>query len=232
LAYSFDPAALGVVPGAYYIYVEIVETRSGITDIRGTYSSGPIVVSSGAGPVPPGAPTLSAVQTTVNPVTVSWTPGAGSAPTNYAICAGISPGGSQFGCFNMGLATSISANAPAGMVIYARVVATNAFGSAVSNEISFILGGGPPGPPTMNAPIISGRTVSLSWNPPPYGGAPTSYIIIGRFVGSPTVIATFELAGNGAAIPNVPPGDYVATVVARNAAGVSPESNAVIVSVR
>jgi hypothetical protein len=232
LAYSFDPAALGVVPGAYYIYVEIVETRSGITDTRGTYSSGPIVVSSGAGPVPPGAPTLSAVQTTVNPVTVSWTPGAGSAPTNYAICAGISPGGSQFGCFNMGLATSISANVPAGIVIYARMVASNAFGSAVSNEISFILGGGLPGPPTMNAPIVSGRTVSLSWNPPPYGGAPTSYIIIGRFVGSPTVIATFELAGNGAAIPNVPPGDYVATVVARNGAGVSPESNAVIVSVR
>jgi hypothetical protein len=233
LTYSFDPAGKGVPAGLYYIYVEIVETRGGITDVRGVYSGGPLVVSSGGGPLPPGPPTLTAVQAAANPITVAWSPGAGGAPTNYTICGGTTPGGTQFGCFNMGLTTQVTANVPSGMVIYARVIASNAVGSAVSNEISFVVGGsGAPGPPTMNAPIVSGRTVSLSWNPPASGGAPTSYVLVARFPGNPTPIALFQLAANTATFPGVPPGDYIVTVVAVNAAGVSAESNAVIVSVR
>jgi hypothetical protein len=233
LTYSFDPAGKGVPAGLYYIYVEIVETRGGVTDVRGAYSAGPLVVSSGiAGPLPPGPPSLTAVQTAVNPVTVAWSAGAGGAPTSYTICAGTTPGGTQFGCFNLGLVTRITANVPTGTAIYARVIASNAVGSAVSNEIGFIVGGGGPGPPTMNPPIVSGRTVSLSWSPSSSGPAPTSYILVARFPGNPTPIATFQLAATGATFPGVPPGNYIVTVIAANAAGISPESNPVLVTVR
>jgi hypothetical protein len=233
LTYSFDPAGKGVPAGLYYIYVEIVETRGGITDVRGAYSGGPLVVSSGSsGPLAPGPPTLTAVQTAANPVTLAWSAGAGGAPTNYTICAGTIAGGTQFGCYSLGLTTQITANAPPGIAIYARVIASNAVGSALSNEIGFVVGSGGPGAPTMNPPIVSGRTVSLSWNPPSSGGAPTSYILVARIAGNPTPIAAIQLAATGATFPGVPPGNYVATVIAVNGAGISPESNPVLVSVR
>jgi hypothetical protein len=200
--------------------------------VRGNYASGPLVVSAGGGLQPPGPPTLTVVQAAANPVTVAWSAGPGGPPSNYTIVAGSAPGAANFGAFSLGTATQITANVPLGIPIYARVIASNAAGSAISNEISFVVGAGlAPNPPRLNAPIVSGRTVSLSWTPAA-GAAPTSYVVVGRIVGNPTPIGFFQVASTSVTVPGVPPGDFFVTVIAANSAGMSPESNGVIVSVR
>jgi hypothetical protein len=132
----------------------------------------------------------------------------------------------------MGLATQASATVAPGTVIHARVIASNAVGSAVSNEVSLIGAGSPPGAPTMNAPIVGGRTVFLSWNAPSSGGTPSSYVLLARVAGKTTPIAMFQVAANVATFYGVPPGDYIVTVLALNSSGAGAESNAVVVSVR
>jgi predicted phage tail protein len=54
---------------------------------------------------------------------------------------------------------------------------------------------------------------------------------LARVPGNPTVIASLNVAGTALTVPGVPPGTYVVTVVAVNAAGASAESNAIVVSV-
>jgi hypothetical protein len=85
---------------------------------------------------PPGAPTLSAVQVGTNPITLSWTPGAGGLPTSYTIVAGRSPHSSDFGIFPMNRATSVTGAVPLDVPIYVRVVAANAAGTAVSSLLT------------------------------------------------------------------------------------------------
>ena len=102
------------------------------------------------GPAPvalPGTPSLSPAQVAANPVTLSWSPGAGGTPSSYTVYAGTSPGASNLAVAPMGGATSITAVAPVGTPIYVRVVATNAAGSATSNEVQF----------TVAAPALARR---------------------------------------------------------------------------
>jgi len=179
-------------------------------------------------PGPPGAPTLVATQVASNPVSLNWAATAGGAPASYTLYAGTGPGASNLAVASMGLATSITAVAPIGVPIYVRVVASNAAGSAPSNEIVFTLA--PPNPPIMNAPVVAGSNVTLSWTPPGSGGAPASYTVVARFEGSPTVIATLPVAGTSISVP-APPGRYVVTAVSHNGLGTSGESNAVVVVV-
>lgn len=88
----------------------------------------------------PGPPTLVATQVAANPVTLTWAPGPGGAPTGFVIVAGTAPGAANLGTFPMGLATTVTANAPVGTPVFVRVIAVNNAGSASSNEISFALG--------------------------------------------------------------------------------------------
>ena len=236
--YQFIPAGRGVPAGEYFFYVEVTETRGGFSDTRGLYSSGPlrVLASEPASPPPssaPGAPFLRPLQTGQNPAAVAWSPGAGGAPTFYTVAAGTSPGASNLGVFNVGAVTAVSGNVPERTPIYVRVTAHNAAGAATSNEISFQMGvANLPGAPTMNAPLVSGRTVTLSWNPPPSGAPPALYTLVVRYPGNPTIIATYDIFALGVQVPNAPPGDYIVTVVARSAAGIGPESAGVLVSVR
>ena len=71
---------------------------------------------------------------------------------SFTLVAGTSPGASNIGVFPMGLATTVTANAPEGVPIYVRVVATNAFASAASSQIDFMVGG-------AVAPIIPQQAV-------------------------------------------------------------------------
>jgi hypothetical protein len=229
LTYQLNPAARGIPDGDYFVFVEIIETRGGVTDTRGLYSSGPVHVSSTAGPQAPGSPTLVAVQTASNPVTVAWSPGSGGAPTSYTLHAGTSPGASNLLVVNLGGLRQISGNAPPGVPIYVRIVASNAVGSAVSNEISF--GVGLPGRPTLNPATVSpNRTVTLSWAASA-GGTPSQYVVLARYPGNPAIIAMLPVGATSLSVPGVPPGSYVVTVVAVNAIGVSAESNAILVTV-
>jgi hypothetical protein len=178
---------------------------------------------------------LNLVHVASNPVTLAWSPGVGGAPTNYVVAVGTAPNTANLATFNMGLATSATGTAPPGVRLYARVIASNAAGSAASNEVSFVVGGGgsgAPGPPTLNARLVNGRTVELAWSPPVSGGLPTVYMVVARLAGNPTIAAIQPVAGTSVVIPNVPPGNYVVTVVAANASGFSPESNALSVVVQ
>jgi hypothetical protein len=181
--------------------------------------------------VPPGSPVLRVVQVTSNAVSLSWTAGGGGAPTSYVLAAGTGPGASNLGVFNVSGLTSVSSPIPAGVPIYARVVASNVAGSAASNEVVFTAAGPtPPARPTMNPPAVSGRNVTLSWGG--VAGA-TSYTVIARLPGTSTVITSLPgQTGTSVYVPNVPPGTYAASVVAFNAAGPSPESNQVLVVVQ
>jgi hypothetical protein len=228
LTYSFDPAAHGVAPGEYYMYVEIVDTRGSATHARGAYSSGPLRVVSGAGPIPPGPPSLVSVQTANNPVTVAWTPGPGDPPANYTLVAGTSPGASNLASFNMGLQTTISGHVPLGLPIYVRVIASNAAGSAVSNEVSFAVG--VPGAPQLQPAALNARTVSLAWTPGT-GAPPSYYLLLARVPGNPNVIASIAAAVTSLVVPNVPPGTYLVTIAAVGPAGPGPVSNQITVVV-
>lgn len=185
---------------------------------------------SGTAPGPggaPGAPALTAVQTAANPITLSWAAGAGGAPTSYTLLAGTAPGSSNLGVFPMGLATSVTASAPAGP-IYARLFASNVAGNTVSNEISFVLAA--PAAPALRPATVSGQNVTLAWEA---SAGATGYVLVARYAGNPTVILA-QPVGNVTSlyIPGAPPGNYLVTVVAVNGVGPSAESNSIAVAVQ
>jgi hypothetical protein len=181
----------------------------------------------------PGSPVLTATQVTSNPITLSWAPGAGGAPTSYTVVAGTSLGGSDLGSFPLGGLTSISASAPLGSRIYVRVVASNAIGSATSNEINFLLSQpSAPGAPTgLSHTVSAGRVVSLNWLAPSPDGAATSYTVLARLSPSGPVIVSLPGVSSTSFSVSAPPGTYYLTVVAVSGAGQSGESNQVQVVV-
>ncbi len=90
---------------------------------------------------------------------------------------------------------------------------------------------GAPGAPQNLTRVVSGTTVTLTWNPPTVGGVPTSYIVEAALVPGGAVIATLPVAGTTLTVPNVPSGVYYVRVRALNSAGQSAPSNEVVVTV-
>ena len=240
---SWNP---GFSPAAFTVFVPTAGTFSG-TLANGTYymrvrslavggapgmSSETRTVTLGPAPVgAPGPPSLSLAQAAANPVTLNWSPGAGGTPASYTVYAGTSPGSSNLAVAPMGGATSITAVAPIGTPIYVRVVATNAGGSATSNEVQFTVSPpAVPGVPTLSPASVSGSNVTLSWAPPASGGPPTSYTIRARLPGSATVVAALPVTGTSVTVP-AGSGTYVVTISAANGAGSSAESNPITVIV-
>jgi hypothetical protein len=68
--------------------------------------------------------------------TVQWGSSGGCAPTSFTLFAGSAPGLSNIAVVNTGGGLGLSTLAPPG-TYYVRVVGTNAFGSAVSQEMTF-----------------------------------------------------------------------------------------------
>jgi hypothetical protein len=176
-------------------------------------------------PTPPGAPTLTPAQVSSNPVTLAWAAGPGGTPTSYTVYAGTGPGLSNLAVAPMGGATSITAMAPANVPIYVRVVASNAAGSATSNEIVFTLR--PPVAPALSPASVSGTNVTLQWSP--VAGA-SSYTVLARFSPAGPIIAALPTGATSVTVP-APPGTYLVTVVANNGFGSSSESNQITVVV-
>jgi hypothetical protein len=179
-------------------------------------------------PAPPGPPLGLGVSVSGSTVTFSWAPPAsGGAPSGYVLLAGLSPGFASPIASVPTSATGLTvAGVPAG-VFFVRVVARNAGGiSTASTEVSLTVGGGVPGAPTLNAPVVTaGPTVSLSWAPGA-GGAPTSYTLnVGSATGVP--LLSVPLSGTSAVFPGAPSGTYLLTLVAQNASGASAPSNQV-----
>ena len=187
---------------------------------------GAIAAADQAGLSPPGAPVLSLAQVTANPVTLSWTPGVGGAPSSYSVSAGTAAGASNLGVFPLGPATTISGSVPTNTAIFARVTATNSFGSAVSNEVSFTV---PtplaPGPPTLSATQVSANPVTLSWAPGG-GGPPTSYTLAAGLAAGAANLGVFPMGVNTSVTAVAPVGVPVfVRVTAANAQGTATSSD-------
>jgi hypothetical protein len=214
--------------GTYYLRVRAGNTYSN----DGPPSNVLNFTLPGGGPVaPPGAITLGG-QVNTNPVSLHWSQAGGGAAT-YALHAGSAPGASNIAIVPMGTATGLPpVVVPVGVSIFARIVASNAAGSTVSNEVVVnVPAAGPPGgPPIQLDPIVSGNNVTLQWNPP-LGSVPTGYVIVARLPGSPAVIAALPLTSTSVSVPGVPSGSYVITIAAMYGSTPSIESNPKTVSI-
>jgi predicted phage tail protein len=173
-----------------------------------------------------------------NTVVLSWNRSAsGSAPASYILEAGSAAGASNVIVYALGsAATSYTAPGVGPGTYFVRVRAVNAFGtSAPSNEIAFTIGngsapvpaGGIPGPPIGLAASTSGSSLTLSWNPPAFGGASTFYVVE---AGSASGLRDLANLSTGNAVPSfsasgVPAGTYFVRVRAGNASGTSAASN-------
>ena len=132
---------------------------------------------------------------------------------------------------------TLTATAVSPGVYFVRVLAQNASGaSAPSNEIVVTVAGGcslAPAVPTGLATAASGSTITLTWQTPAVGCAPTAYIIQAGSAPGLSNLANFS-TGNAAtsfSAGGVGAGSYYVRVLAANAAGSSGPSPDVLLVV-
>ncbi len=182
-----------------------------------------VLVSVPAAPQPVGPPSNLGATVAGSTITFSWDPPLRGVATSYVLWAGATPSvNPPLATVPLGNVTSVVANdVPAG-TYYVFVQARNAFSaSGASNVVAVTVAGQPPpGAPTLNAPIVSGSTVSLSWTPGT-GGAPTSYTLAVSATPGGAALVTVPLTGTSVAFPNVPLGTYYLRLTATNDAGTS-----------
>jgi subtilisin len=185
--------------------------------------------ATGGTAVVPGVPSNPQVLTNGNFATFSWeAPTTGNGPTRYLVIAGSVPGGSDIGAFDVGLSTSISATIGAGSY-HLRVRAENPAGAgpATADQSFTIEPPAPPGPPSSFASQVADSTVTLTWQVPASGGAPTSYVIEAGTALGLANLAVFDTRSPATSlvVNGVPSGTYFLRIRAKNAAGGSIPSN-------
>ena len=188
------------------------------------------------GPAPPNPPTGLTASAIGSSLTLSWNaPLGGDAPTAYTIEAGSAPGLSNLANFSTGSTqTAFSASGVANGTYCVRVRATNVAGtSGPSNEAILQVGPPPPGPPSGLTASAVGWTVTLSWNAPTTGGAPTAYTIEAGSGPGLSNLASFSTNNTQTvfSVGGVVDRAYYLRVRASNAYGVSGPSNEVLLYV-
>jgi Fibronectin type III domain len=118
-----------VPTGVYYVRVRALNGG-----VAGAPSNEITVAVSGGCPAPPLPPQL-IVRSAGLAVTLNWSSSGGCAPTSYVVLAGSAPGLANIAQVNLGGQTGLAATAPAG-TYFVRVIGTNAFGSAISEEMT------------------------------------------------------------------------------------------------
>ncbi len=210
--------------GVYYVRV-----RSNVGGIL-SLPSNEITFTVGSPCSMPAAPENLTNTTTSTSVSLSWQAGTGAA--SYVVEAGSSPGLSNIAVVSTGSsATTFGAAAPPGRY-FVRVRSRNACGSsAPSNETAVTIGGAAaPGAPVLNTPIVSGNTVRLSWIAG-NGSAPTGYTLSASVTPGGAPIQTVQLTGTAISFSDVPAGTYYLRLTATTAAGTSPPSAQVTLTV-
>ena len=90
----------------------------------------------------------------------------------------------------------------------------------------------PPLPPLLEAPLLTGRSVRLTWTLPARSPDVTGYVLeVGSQPGAANLASVWLGRVPAFAGPGVPPGRYYARVRATNANGVSLPSNEIVVDV-
>jgi extracellular elastinolytic metalloproteinase len=182
------------------------------------------------GGVEPLPPVSLAVDSVVgNAVTLRWTaPPGGLAPTGYVVEGGIAPGEVLASMPTGSTLPRYTFIAPAG-AFYVRVhTVSGGARSGGSNEIRlFVNVPQPPSAPGALLGLVNGSTAHLAWSGTFAGGPPTGYILDV----SGSAQARFGLGAiDQAAFANVAPGTYTLVLRATNAAGVSPPTAPITLS--
>jgi len=172
-------------------------------------------------------------------VTVSWTaPIAGVVATGYQLEAGSASGAANLAIVGAGAAqTSLTFPGISPGSYFVRVRSVGASGvSAPSNEIVVNVGAGgctgAPPPPTDLASSVSGRTVTLVWNQPSTSDGPATFVVEAGSATGLANLAILILDGGARSFSVVaPPGTYFVRMRGRNACGVGPVSNEIVVTV-
>lgn len=167
-------------------------------------------------PVAPAAPTNLLGLVVGNALTLTWqnTLSAG-APTGLVLDVS----GAISGSIPLGLSESFSFPVvPAGSYTFAVRAANAAGTSAASNAVTLTFPtacSGAPQAPTGFTATKAGNVISIAWNPPAAGPAPTGYVlnVTGAFTGS------LPLTVRALSAP-VPPGGYTLSVAGANPCGV------------
>jgi glucose/arabinose dehydrogenase len=174
-----------------------------------------------------------------NTVTISWTPPAtGAIPTSYQLEAGSSTGAANLAVVTAGAPqTSLTFPGipPGSYFVRVRSVAASGV-SLPSNEIVVVVGSsgcvGAPPSPTNPTSTVNGRTVTLAWNVPSTSDGPNTYVIEGGSATGLANLAMLILDGSARSFSVVaPPGIYFVRIRGRNACGVGPVSNEIVVTV-
>jgi hypothetical protein len=223
--------ASGVAPGVYYVRVRAVNAF-GASEAS---EDAEIVVSDSASGLP-GQPGLLHGWMSGSRLTLTWeSPPEGASVTGYVVEAGSGPGLSNIASFALNARAFTFLPVPAGFY-FVRVRAMSARGLGPPSDEILINSGFVPAPPLaprLDRPIVTGSTVTLSWEGPSRSPAPTGYVV--RAGSSPGLWNLAEAnvgAGTTAMFSSVPPGHYFVRVHGVNGAGLGLSSNEVLVVVR
>jgi hypothetical protein len=183
----------------------------------------------------PAPPTNLVATVTGTTVVLTWTAPSGAALIGYRIDAGSAATLSNLASIVVGTAPTFTASAVPLGTYFVRVHAIGVDGASTpSNEIVVVVGGGPsgcaPNAPTGFAASFQGTNVGLTWSPPVGGCPPTGYVLQAGSGPGATDLAALPVAGTSYST-GAPVGAYYARVVAVNAAGSSPPSNELIITV-
>ncbi|MFN7979077.1 MAG: BACON domain-containing carbohydrate-binding protein [Vicinamibacterales bacterium] len=234
---TFPPRLPGVYqlfdvpPGRYFLRLR------GIND----YGTGPptedvefVVAANGISP--PAAPQNLAASLVNGVLHAQWQPSAvaGEVVDGYVLEAGASSDRTDIRV-PMGLAQSLTVgNVPPGAYVL-RVRAVNAAGDGTSTpEVLLVSGSGPApaGAPGNLAAMITGSAVTLRWDAPATGGAPSTYRLeVGAYRGATLAFVEVQSPVTSVTFPGVPPGTYFVRVRGVNAVGLGLASGDVKVEV-
>lgn len=182
---------------------------------------------------PSDPPAALQVLVTGNLVRLTWTPGAGEAPTGYVIEAGTAPGLANITKFVVGAVTELDVpGVPPGRY-HVRVRAMGGGGlSAPSPEAVAYVGLGCtalPAAPTGLAAALSGRRVTLTWTAPEAGVI--GYVLEAGSAPGTANIVSVTLGADAGLVVDAPPGTYHVGVRAITACGTGPRSSDALVVV-
>jgi hypothetical protein len=171
-------------------------------------------------------------------VTLTWSaPVSGDPVVTYTIEAGSASGLSNLAVVTTNsAATTFSADGVGNGTYFVRIKAQNATGaSAPSNEAILVVGPAActsaPNAPGGLSSSVSGNAITLSWNAPSAGCAPTSYLLQAGSTSGSSALANSNVGNVSRFVATgVGNGSYYIRVVAANAFGHSAASNEIVVT--
>jgi hypothetical protein len=221
--------ALGVAPGTYYVRVKALNAFG----ISPSSEEVEVVVTGGGQSPLPGRPESPHGWMSGSRLTLMWeTPLSRSASvTGYVVEAGSGPGLTNIAAIGVNARAFTFLPVPAGFY-FVRVRAMSPYGLGPASDEILINSGyvlGPPHRPWLERPVVTGRTVTLSWEAPQYETAPTSYVVrAGSAPGLSNLAESDVGSTTTATLTGVPPGLYYVRVHGVNSAGIGLASYEVI----